>query len=260
MIKYLAIACAAMGLMLVATAPSAALNLSASAAASPASFSGACPKTITFNGTITATNWAPTALRRVDYKWIRDDGANAPIQSLTFATPAGGTQTVSTTWTLGASHAGWEAVQIVYPQAVVSAHANFSLACSGVQPTPAPVVSIGPGGGVSPHLAAFLWASPREWPGPCPETINFKGRIRATNWSPTALRQVQYKFVRDDGANSPVQTLTFPTIAGGTQLVSTTWTLGITHTGWEAIQILYPQSLLSNKAGFALTCPTRVRR
>lgn len=96
--------------------------------ASPTRYSGKCPGVITFKGTISARKAG-----RVQYKFIRSDGAFAPIQTLSFAAP--GTKHVSTTWTLGGpglpSYNGWEAIQIVYPASVQSNHANFSLRCGG---------------------------------------------------------------------------------------------------------------------------------
>lgn len=106
----------------------------------------------------------------------------------------------------------------------------------------------------SPNIVAHLAVAPVASTGPCPAVFTFKGTIATSNWSPTALRRVQYKFIRSDGANGPIQTLSFPTVAGGVRAVSTTWTLGATYGGWEAIQILYPQNVQSNKAAFRLAC------
>jgi hypothetical protein len=96
------------------------------AAASPQHYVGTCPGVIHFRGYITV-NHATT----VRYKWIRSDGANAPIQSLSFAAP--GTKGVGDTWTLGGSarphYAGWEAVSVLVPNALTSNHANFTLQC-----------------------------------------------------------------------------------------------------------------------------------
>jgi hypothetical protein len=94
--------------------------------ASPARYDGGCPGVIAFKGTITATRAG-----RVQYKFIRSDGAFAPVQTLDFAAP--GTKSVATTWTLGGaglpSYNGWEAIQIVYPAPLQSKHADFSLHC-----------------------------------------------------------------------------------------------------------------------------------
>lgn len=92
----------------------------------------------------------------------------------------------------------------------------------------------------------------------CPVTINFEAAITATGWSPTANRQVQYKWIRSDGADAPTQTLDFPASGPSTQTVKTTWQLGANGQNWEAIQISYPpiSNTTSNHAVFTLTCPT----
>jgi hypothetical protein len=67
----------------------------------------------------------------VKYKWIRSDNANAPVQKIVFKKP--GSQVVKTTWTLGASgktYNGWQAVQILSPNAMTSNKAEFTLECS----------------------------------------------------------------------------------------------------------------------------------
>jgi hypothetical protein len=104
-------------------------NISLSAQVTPVEGTGPCPAQFTFSGTITATDWSPMALRQIQYKWIRSDGANAPVQTIAVAGPAGGTYAVSTTWTLGAQGTFWEALQVIYPQSVTSNHAEFTNHC-----------------------------------------------------------------------------------------------------------------------------------
>lgn len=109
------------------------------------------------------------------------------------------------------------------------------------------VVSVG----AAQHISATLSADPVKYAGRCPAKITFKGRISASERG-----QVQYKFIRSDGANAPVQTINFT--KAGSKLVSTTWTLGgaglPSYSGWEAIQIVYPYSVQSNKAHFKVSC------
>ncbi|MEW6212810.1 MAG: hypothetical protein AB1631_31075, partial [Acidobacteriota bacterium] len=87
--------------------------------------------------------------------------------------------------------------------------------------------------------------------GPCPAIIKFAGAI-TTNGGGI----VKYTFLRSDGATGPVLTLTFA--AAGTKPVSTTWTLGgkalPRYSGWQAIRILSPNAMDSNKAAFELIC------
>jgi hypothetical protein len=81
--------------------------------ATPRTFRGNCPAVITFNGTITVNGEfgavAPTPVQ-IGYQFLRSDGATGPINYYTITAP--GTQSVSTTWTLGGpalpSYGGWE--------------------------------------------------------------------------------------------------------------------------------------------------------
>lgn len=108
----------------------AAQTITATLAARPTSFSGKCPATIAFNGQITITEPG-----RIQYKFIRSDGATAPVQTLDFAQP--GSKPVSTTWMLGGpslpSYEGWEAIQVVYPLQVQSNKAVFKVQCADLQ-------------------------------------------------------------------------------------------------------------------------------
>lgn len=105
-------------------------------------------------------------------------------------------------------------------------------------------------------VTATLHASPTSYSGKCPHKITFKGQIRATQ-----AGRVQYKFIRSDGANAPIHTLNFN--KPGIKHVSTTWTLGgpgfPAHKRWQAIQIVYPQNVTSNKAYFRVKCQKQRR-
>jgi hypothetical protein len=96
-----------------------------------------------------------------------------------------------------------------------------------------------------------LLASPSKYQGSCPAIINFNGVIE-TNGQGT----VQYTFVRNDGATSPVQTLIFK--SAGKLPVSNTWTIGGTslpsYSGWQAVKVLLPTAMESDKAEFAIQC------
>lgn len=131
---------AAVAVALSCMGPAYAADLSVNASAGP--MPAACPGTITFTATITASNFG-SGLRQVQYTWLRDDGGTSPTQTLTFPVGTSSTRTISTTWQLGASHTGWEAVQIAYPQPMTSNHANFRFACGGgpVAPSPEDCVS-----------------------------------------------------------------------------------------------------------------------
>lgn len=98
----------------------------------PANYSGPCTDVggkkieFQFSAEIT-TNAAGT----VTYKWERSDNANAPEQSLTFA--SAGTKTVTTTWSRwfnpGDNATGWERVYINNPNHQAFSNANFTVTC-----------------------------------------------------------------------------------------------------------------------------------
>ena len=93
-----------------------------------------------------------------------------------------------------------------------------------------------------------LAADPRPEAAPCPVTLNFSGTITANG-----AGVVKYTFMRNDGATAPVYTMEFD--AAGTKPLGTTWTLDLpAYEGWQAVKILSPNEMFSEKAPFRLTC------
>jgi hypothetical protein len=186
------------------------------------SYSGPCPKTLTFTAIITA-NGPGTAT----YGWERSDGALGLTHSVTFS--AAGSQTVTETWQLGATYTGWEQLHVYNPNDIVSNQANFTLNCgfavTGTTASVTPVVQ-----------------------GTCPKTIAFSGLI-TVNGGPVT---VTYRWERSDGALGPTQNIFFG--AASAQVVNETWQLGASYSGWERLHILAPNDTLSNQASFTLTC------
>ena len=101
------------------------------------------------------------------------------------------------------------------------------------------------------NYTTTLSANPASYNGTCPTIIKFNGSITARK-----AGRVQYKFIRSDNAFAPIQTIEFT--APGTKQVDTTWTLGgpaLPHySGWQAVQIVYPTNIQSNKATFSIRC------
>jgi hypothetical protein len=89
--------------------------------------------------------------------------------------------------------------------------------------------------------------NPTSYKGKCPKTFTFYGVIRSNK-----AGIVRYQWKRSDGAVAPVKTIRFR--RRGTKRVSTTWTIGKTYSGWQAIQILSPNNMWSNRAPFKLVC------
>jgi hypothetical protein len=103
----------------------------------------------------------------------------------------------------------------------------------------------------APTIMAKLTVSPSSLTAYCPATIKFTGAIKVDNVikAPVAI---QYKFVRSDGGSTALITLNCP--SAGVYPVNTTWTIGATYSGWEAIEVISPVSVKSEKAPFTLTC------
>jgi hypothetical protein len=99
--------------------------LGATLSAQPADYHGRCPTIITFRGRIHATG----GRGRVSYRFLRSDEAVAPIQTVEVDRPI---SHLETTWTLGGpteTFEGWQALQILEPQAVTSVPARFRIRC-----------------------------------------------------------------------------------------------------------------------------------
>ncbi|MBN2346732.1 MAG: hypothetical protein JXO51_10125 [Candidatus Aminicenantes bacterium] len=97
--------------------------------------------------------------------------------------------------------------------------------------------------------------SESEYKGFCPHTFVFTGRI-TTNREGT----VRYTWLRSSGIPRKTYTLVFE--SAGTKTVTHEWELGGAmgkHEGWARIEILAPNSLLSNQADFELECLPQVR-
>ncbi len=81
----------------------------------------------------------------------------------------------------------------------------------------------------------------------CPTTVDFRGSITMDGRG-----TVKYTFERSDGATGPVHTLYFA--SAGTKEVSTTWTLGMSYSGYEKLQVISPNRMESSEARFNLNC------
>lgn len=92
------------------------------ASVNPLLHQGACPFMFKFQGIISSPTQAV-----VKYRWIRSDGAIAPVQTVTFE--RAGRVAVYDTWTIGRSYVGWEALQLYTPNGFVSNKAVFKLRC-----------------------------------------------------------------------------------------------------------------------------------
>jgi hypothetical protein len=94
--------------------------------ADPFDYVGPCPVAVTFSGRISAVGGSG----RVSYKFLRSDGASAPVQTLSFTSP--GSQDLNETWTLGGAgfnYSGWQSLHIFEPEEMTSEQAHFRIQC-----------------------------------------------------------------------------------------------------------------------------------
>ncbi len=89
--------------------------------------------------------------------------------------------------------------------------------------------------------------TPSYFYGTCPKMFNFSAVI-TVNGPGT----VTYKWERSDGAIAPDESITFA--AAGSQMVTDSWTLGASYSGWQRVKILTPNVTFSNQANFTLSC------
>ncbi len=90
--------------------------------ADPPTYDGACPKTLTFQGTISA-NKAGSVI----YKWERSDLTVSADQVVEFV--GSGTKTISTTITQSESVDGWTRLKITSPTQIESDKATYVIKC-----------------------------------------------------------------------------------------------------------------------------------
>ena len=95
--------------------------------ADPFDYAGKCPVKVTFSGRISVAGGSG----QVSYKFLRSDGASAPVHSLSFS--QAGSQDIQETWTLGgdgSQFSGWESIEIFDPASMVSSQAKFKISCT----------------------------------------------------------------------------------------------------------------------------------
>lgn len=107
--------------------------------------------------------------------------------------------------------------------------------------------------GLAPGPQPNLKANPENFAGPCPVTISFQAEILP----PPLPGPVKYKFIRSDGAESPVEELKF--FSPQKKTVTYTWSLGRNYDGWVQLVIVSPGNNTSNKAHFKVRCQTAER-
>jgi hypothetical protein len=86
------------------------------------------------------------------------------------------------------------------------------------------------------------------WDGPCSGTVTFTGRI-----SLDGKGAATYKWIRSDGDTMEFPPLVF--LAGGTQIVTTTWAFTSPPNFGMKLHVLKPNDRVSPEARFTNSCP-----
>lgn len=122
----------------------------------------------------------------------------------------------------------------------------FSIVCVGQQPTakaqPRPTP---PKAAARVNRVTLGAVAPAG--KPCPVTVELNGTI-TTN----GAVEVKYTWLSSDNSKWPESSINFA--KAGTEKVNTTWQLGKTYAGWVQLKILSPNSIVSPRANFKVTC------
>ena len=174
--KYLFVLLAVVIVSFVFTAELAAKVVKVEAFVKPVHFAGKCPKRFDFVGKITVNR--PGVVK---YRWIRSDGAIAPVKTIRFLRR--GTRTVTSYWQLSTQGKHWQAIRVLAPNKLQSNRAVFTLKCRRELARPMVVKP--------PQVVAADRVRPptQSCPDPAAESIlftivrrdsQFRGRIRIT--------------------------------------------------------------------------------
>ncbi len=118
-----------------------------------------------------------------------------------------------------------------------------------VNPTMVTSPVVGGGGssvGALQVLGARMTVVPLVAATTCPATISFHALVGVRG-----IGEIAYRWVRSDGAST--QIVQVP-VRGPSAQLTTTWTLGVSYSGWEELQIVSPQVVHSRSRTFQLTC------
>ncbi len=224
--------------------PSAPLVAAAAVSASPATYRGACPTTVTFTGTVQVSR-TPA---KVYYRWIDSGTGEGRLESLLFAAGGPRSRQVTLPLAVGSSTAGWKAIRIVNTGGRDSGRAAYTVTCTTTPPTspspspspsrsPSPSSSPSPSTSPSPTPPAVQTPVPRiadltpgDYEGSCLEPVAYQATGQISLPAGPAQR-VTYRWSLD-GSMWQEQFADFP--AGDqprVQNVSATWSLDSTRSG-----------------------------
>ena len=131
--------------------------------------------------------------------------------------------------------------------AAAAAMAVLSVAACGREGAVSPTTPVPPAPPAFAVTSVAATASPSV--SGCYRTLfNFAGSITAN-----AAGEVHYRWVGSDGGMTAEQSVRFD--AAGTKLVATSWELSAPGTHWQALRVLTPNAVDSNRATITIACP-----
>lgn len=141
----------------------------------PPAYSGACPTTVRFTGTIQVSR-TPA---RVAYRWVDSAQGDGPVEYLDF--PAGGPRLkqVVLPLSVGSTTGGWKAIRVT--RGHDSGRATYQVTCTST-PTPTPTITPSSTGTPTPGptdpppakpVAAIPYLTPGDYEGTCTAPIEY---------------------------------------------------------------------------------------
>ncbi|MEU6427216.1 hypothetical protein ABZ860_15100 [Microbispora sp. NPDC046973] len=159
--------------------PGAPLVAAAAVGASPATYRGACPTTVTFTGTVQVSR-TPA---KVYYRWIDSGTGEGRLESLFFAAGGPRSRQVTLPLAVGSSTTGWKAIRIVNAGGRDSGRAAYTVTCTTTPPTTPPT---SPGPSAPPSRSPS--PSPSKSPSPSPSTSASPSPSPSTSPSPPPVQ------------------------------------------------------------------------
>jgi len=118
---------------------------------------------------------------------------------------------------------------------------------AGPHPSPTPNASPAPSRTPTPNVTVSVTVSPTSYTGrDWPYFFTFTGVIKVTSGPVT----VRYMWIRSNETSLPAQTVTFAGTGPQQRTITSTWAVISDGTYWQAVQILSPHRVTSNRASF----------
>jgi len=199
---------------------------------SPLQSRGGCPQKVRVTARI--KSMFPT---NIHYQFIYSDGYKSQVKH----TRLHGQRAllIHTNRSFDSSFNGWVRLKILSPYLKQSQKFPFRLRCRHAVPVPQTLVR-----------RVSLDILPVNVVEQCPKKIKFKGRIELKRGG-----VVKYRFIQSNGKKGPVKRLNART--AGVYNVFGSWVVDRTYQGWVRLKILTPDTLITPKARFSLTCRQR---